>query len=52
MMEFGLTSFGVFLAGVMTDIVGVRWSVGGMAIMLVILSIYMLAFMPRLRRLD
>ena len=52
MMEFGLTSFGVFLAGVMTDIVGVRWSVGGLAIMLVILSIYLLAFVPRLRNLD
>ena len=52
MMEFGLTSFGVFLAGVMTDIVGVRWSVGGMAIMLVILSIYLLLFVPRLRKLD
>ena len=52
MMEFGLTSFGVFLAGVMTDIVGVRWSVGGLAIMLVILSIYLLVFVPRLRKLD
>jgi len=52
MMEFGLTSFGVFFAGILTDIIGVRWSVGGLAIMLVILSIYMLIFMPRLRNLD
>ena len=52
MMEFGLTSFGVFFAGILTDIVGVRWSVGGLAIALVVLSIYMLIFMPRLRNLD
>ena len=52
MMEFGLTSFGVFFTGILTDIVGVRWSVGGLAIMLVILSIYLLAFVPRLRNLD
>ncbi|MDA0989056.1 MAG: MFS transporter [Chloroflexi bacterium] len=52
MMEIGLTSFGVFFAGILTDIVGVRWSVGGLAIMLVILSIYLLIFVPRLRSLD
>ena len=52
MMEFGLTSFGVFFTGILTDIIGVRWSVGGLAIMLVILSIYLLAFVPRLRNLD
>ena len=52
MMEFGLTSFGVFFAGILTDIIGVRWSVGGLAIALVVLSIYMLIFMPKLRNLD
>ena len=51
-MEFGLTSFGVFFTGIMTDIVGVQWAVGGLAIILVFFSIYMLAFMPKLRRLD
>ena len=52
MMEFGLTSFGVFFAGVLTDIIGIQWAVGGLAIVLIFFSIYMLAFMPRMRRLD
>ncbi len=51
-MEFGLTSFGVFFTGIMTDMVGVQWAVGGLAILLVLFSIYMLVFMPKLRRLD
>ncbi|MDA0988816.1 MAG: MFS transporter, partial [Chloroflexi bacterium] len=52
MMEFGLTSFGVFFTGVLTDIVGVQWAVGSLAIMLVFFSIFMLAFMPRIRKLE
>ena len=51
-MEFGLTSFGVFLTGVMTDLVGVQWAVGGLAIMLIFFSILVIAFMPKLRKLD
>ena len=52
LMEFGLTSFGVFFTGVMADVVGVQWAVGGLAIMLVIMCIGVLAFSPRMRRLD
>ena len=52
MMEFGLTSFGVFGAGVLADNVGVEWAVGGLAILLVIFSILALIFSPRLRKLD
>jgi hypothetical protein len=37
MVEFGLTNFSVFFAGILTDIIIVRWSLGGLAIMLVIL---------------
>ena len=52
MMEFGLTSFGVFFAGVMTDMIGIQWAVGGLAILLIIFSVYALLFMPRIRKLD
>ncbi len=52
MMEFGLTSFSVFFAALVADAVGVQWSVGGLAMVLVILSIVVLLFVPRLRRLD
>ena len=52
MMEFGLTSFGVVLAGVLTDIFGVQWTLGGMAILLIGFSVYAVMFMPRIRDLD
>ena len=52
MMEFGLTSVGVFFAGVLTDMIGVEWAVGGLAILLVIYSAYVIIFMPKVRNLD
>ena len=52
MMEFGLTSFGVFLTGVLTDLVGVQWAVGSLGIVLALFSVAMLVFMPLLRKLD
>jgi MFS family permease len=52
MMEFGLSNFAVFIAAVMSDIVGVQWTVGSMAILLVFMSIGALILIPRIRRLD
>ena len=52
MMEFGLTSFGTFSAGLIAEAMGVQWALGGFATVLVILSILTLVFVPRLRRLD
>lgn len=52
MMEFGLTSFAVFLAGILADSVGVDWAIGGMAALLVIVSAGVLVFSPRIRNLD
>ena len=52
MMEFGLTSFGVFFAGVMIDVIGVQWSVGGLAILLIAFSVLVIALVPRIRKLD
>ena len=52
MMEFGLTSFGTFSAGLIAEAIGVQWAIGGFATVLVFLSILALAFVPRLRRLD
>ena len=52
MMEFGLTSFGVFAAGIMTDIIGVQWSVGGLAIILTVFSVLGLIFIPSIRKLE
>ena len=52
MMEFGLTSFGVFFAGILTDTVGIQWAVGGLAILLVVFCLFVLTFSPRIRKLG
>ena len=52
MMEFGLSSFGTFGAGLLAESIGVQWAVGGFAMVLVLLMILTLVFVPRLRRLD
>lgn len=52
MMEFGLTSFGTFAAGVMGEAWGVQWAIGGFAVVLVIVSLLGLIFVRRIRQLD
>jgi MFS family permease len=52
MMGFGLSSLGTVFGGVMADTLGIPWSIGGLAIALGALSLAMLAFSSRLRRLD
>ena len=52
MMQFGLTSFSVFFAALLADVIGVQWSVGGLAMVLVAISVGVLAFVPRIRRLE
>jgi MFS family permease len=52
MMGFGFGSLGAFLAGILAQVVGVQWAVGSLAAVLVIISIWVLAFSPPLRRLD
>jgi MFS transporter, DHA1 family, staphyloferrin A biosynthesis exporter len=51
-MQFGLTSFSAFAAGLMTGAMGIQWAVGSLAIVLVLLVILTLVFLPRLRKLD
>jgi hypothetical protein len=52
MMGFGFGSLGAFLAGILAQVVGVQWAVGSLAAVLVIISVWVLAFSPPLRRLD
>lgn len=51
-MDHGLTSLGTFGVGLLAEVIGIQWAVGGFAMILVFLSILTLAFVPRLRRLD
>ena len=64
MMEFGMTSFIVFFAGIITEALGdattiagvtlhgVQWTVGGLAVLLVVTVALTLVFVPRLRKLE
>ncbi len=52
LMEFGLASFGTFVAGLLSEALGVQWAIGGFAAVLVFLSILALTFVSRLRKLD
>lgn len=52
MMEFGLVSFGTFFASLLTENIGVQWSVGGFALVLVVLCLLSMVFLPRMRKLD
>jgi MFS family permease len=52
MMGFGFGSLGAFFAGILAEAVGVQWAVGGMAAILLVVTVGMLAFSPRMRKLD
>jgi len=52
MMQFGLISFGTFVAGLIAEAVGVQWAIGGFAVVLFFVAILGLAFIPRIRNLD
>jgi MFS family permease len=52
MMQFGFTSFSTFLAGLLTQRIGVQLAIGSFAIILAVVSMLVLVFVPRIRRLD
>ena len=51
-MGSGLASIGTFLAGLMSDAIGVRWAVGSMAIFLTTVTVGFFGFSRRLRELE
>ena len=52
-MDFGFTSLGTFIAGLMADTaIGVEWTVGGFAMLLVTLTVIAAVFFPQIRRLQ
>ncbi len=51
-MQFGLMGFSAFGAGLLTEVVGVQWAIGGLAAILIPVTLLVMAFVPRLRRLD
>jgi MFS family permease len=52
MMEIGLMGFAGFGAALLTEVIGVQWVIGGFAMALALMSLAVLGFVPRLRRID
>ncbi len=52
MMEFSLVSFGTFAVGILAEIVGIQWAIGSTAAALVLISVYGMLLMPRVRDLP
>jgi MFS family permease len=52
MMGLGFSSLGTFFAGALAEAIGIQWSIGGLAVILVIASAALLTFTPRLRQLE
>ncbi len=52
MLGFGLSSLGAFFAGILAEGIGAPWSVGSLAILLLIITIGLMALSPKLRKLD
>ncbi len=52
MMGLGFSSLGTFFAGIIAEVIGIQWAIGGLAVILVVMSFALLTFTPRLRRLE
>jgi len=51
-MSSGLSNLGVFFAGVLTSLIGVQWSLAGLASVLVVGSLLYFILIPKLRQLE
>jgi MFS family permease len=51
-MDFGLTSIGTFGASILAGVIGLNWSIGGFAMVLILFSVLVMALVPRIRQLD
>jgi MFS family permease len=52
MMGLGFSSLGTFVAGILSETFGVQWSIGGLALALVIMSVILATATTRLRKLE
>jgi MFS family permease len=52
MMGIGFSSLGTFFAGILAEAIGIQWSIGGLAVILVVASLALLILTPRLRKLE
>jgi MFS transporter, DHA1 family, staphyloferrin A biosynthesis exporter len=52
MMDMGISSLGTFLVSVLTEHIGIERSIGGFAAALALLSLLIIIFIPKLRKLN
>ena len=52
LMQFSLMSFSTFIAGLLSEIMGIQWAIGGLAMILILISLITVALVPRIRKLD
>jgi MFS family permease len=52
MMGMGFASLGTFLAGMLAEAAGVQWSVGGLAVVFILIIFMLVTLAPRLRNLE
>jgi len=52
MMGLGFSSLGTFFAGTLAEAIGIQWAIGGLAVLLVVASVALFTFTPRLRKLE
>ena len=51
-MSWGLTSLGTFFAALLVEIVGVQWAIGSFAMALILITLLVMTFVARIRKLD
>jgi MFS family permease len=51
MWQFGLTSLGTFVVGVLASLIGAQWALGGTSVAMVLLALAVLVGSPRMRQL-
>ena len=52
MMEMGFVSLSTFVAGMLAAVFGPQIAIGGMAVILLVVTVFVWVFVPRLRNLD
>ncbi len=52
MMSWGFGGLGTYFAGEFGDRIGVQWSIGGLALILVVITLFVLLTSTRLRKMD
>jgi MFS family permease len=52
MLNFGLSGLGTFFAGLLAETISAPWAIGGLAMILMAISLYAIIFMKGFRRLD